>query len=132
MSPQLRRAADQAAVDSHDKFLRASAWIAISLGAVQVVVRVVGDVFLWILQVRAVHNGKPPPAYPDMPWGYWSSIVGFVVLSLIGAAFWKNQIGQPGRVLDLVLGMLPRRGAGEKVTAEARVTVEADDESEEQ
>lgn len=96
-------------VERQNKFLRHSAYVAIWIGALQLIVRVLGDVFIWMLQVWDARDPTVEQAivYPDMPWGFWTSVAGFAVLSLIGAAFWRNQIGEPGRVLDIILGWLP-------------------------
>lgn len=98
---------DPQRIELRNRFLRGSARVAVALGALQLTVRILGDTIIWILAVRTAHQGYEAVTYPEMPWGLVESIASFLVLSLIGAAFWKNQIGEPGRVIDLILGMLP-------------------------
>lgn len=100
-------------VEARNKFLRLSARIAVGLGAFQLIVRILGDVAVWLIHVLRAMGERPPVVLPDLPWGLWPSIVSFVVLTLVGAAFWKGQIGEPGRVIDLILGLIPgRQGNG--------------------
>lgn len=104
--------------NEHNTFLRRSAMVSVGVGAIQIIVRIVGDVVIWGLRVMDARrapievNGElvhlPAVNYPDLPWGFWTSVLGFVVLSLVGAAFWRGQIGEPGRVIDLLVGWIPR------------------------
>lgn len=103
---------DHQRIERRNRFLRWSARVAVWIGALQIIVRIVGDTVLWALAVWDARAGREAVPMPEMPWGLVESIGSFLVLSLIGAAFWYNQIGEPGRIIDLVLGMLPSRSQG--------------------
>jgi len=104
-------------VELQNKFLRGSARLARTLAWLQLAVVIVGEVVIWALQVWDARNPELEQAiaYPALPWGLWTAVASFAVLSLVAAAFWRNQIGEPGRVIDLILGWVPgfRPGADE-------------------
>lgn len=138
MNDELRRAGDAENVKDHDKFMRSAAHISKWLGTLQLVVQILGRSILWILEVRdaraaprVLADGSSiapyTPTYPDMPWSYWLSLAGFAVLMLLAAALYRNQIDNPGRVFDLFLGWIPKRGQTTTIEADnLRATVESD------
>lgn len=91
-----------------NKFLRWNAWFASGLGILQLLVNILGKTFIWILHVRWAAQGyEDPPVLPDPPWNLPTAIFGFVILSLVGYAFWTNQIGEPGKVVEMITGWMP-------------------------
>lgn len=107
-----RRATDKLGeehVERRNSFLRLNARIAVWVAAVQLFVNVAGDIAGWFINFIRIWSGKPIVALPELPWGFWTSVGGFVVLTMIGYAFWTQQVGEPGRFIDLFAGMIPKK-----------------------
>ena len=94
--------------EKRNKFLRFNAYAAAGLAAIQLAVNILGRIFVWLVHVRHAMKGTEQTiTLPDPPWGLFTAIGSFVVLSLVGYAFWSNQVGEPGRAIDMVLDMIP-------------------------
>lgn len=120
----------QEGIDVHarhkENFNRFSAYTALILGAAQLTAHIAGGIAIWIVEFQLAIDGRRFTP-PDLPWGFMTAVVGFVLLSVVAGYFSQKRDDELGRtametIIDAARRLLGRAGG--------RVGIEVESEDE--